>query len=325
VLFRSAIIYAQNYSTVSSAIPAFSKRGDTIVADEGSSLSVQVGQQISRSNLHFFKHNDMADLRRVLEEIRDAEVRKNKKLSRKFIIVEGIYLNHGDIPPLPELVQLKEEFKYRLIVDESISFGVLGSRGAGLADHFDMPTKSIDIMIGSLTNSLGSSGGFVCGSREICEHQRLSGQAYTFSASLPAMLAVSASSALEIMSTDLALFEKLRENTRLFYTTLSKYLPGVVINGGVLADGSVVPMIFLRLKTRRPGEARVLQDICDVALKDGILISRAKFCEGQERGTDKMVPFIRVSISGGFTRKEIEKAALVLRDSWKNVMKKFSK
>lgn len=84
-------------------------------------------------------------------------------------------------------LELKEKFKYRLIVEESYSFGAIGKHGRGLADYYDIPTVKIDIVCASMANVLGSAGGFVIGTKEIVEHQRLSGQAYTFSAALPAM------------------------------------------------------------------------------------------------------------------------------------------
>jgi serine palmitoyltransferase len=177
-------------------------------------------------------------------------------------------------------------------------------------------------MIGALTNSLGASGGFVCGAKEICEHQRLSGQAYTFSASLPAMLAVSAISALAIMEEEPVLLERLKENTILFHKTLDhKSLAGVVeITGGDLGEaGGVVPILFVRLRARN--DDSVLQDICDLCLKDGVLVTRAKFCRGQER--DVVEAGIRVAVSGGLSKREVEKAAGVLRDSIKSVVKKL--
>ena len=66
-------------------------------------------------------------------------MQKKKKLTRRFIVIEGLYMNSGDLPPLPEIVALKHEYKFRLIVDESISFGILGPRGKGISDHFQMP------------------------------------------------------------------------------------------------------------------------------------------------------------------------------------------
>lgn len=72
---EAAIIYAQGYSAVASVIPAFSKKGDIIVADEASNFAIQRGLTLSKSQVHFYKHNDMADLERVLIRI-DAEFRK---------------------------------------------------------------------------------------------------------------------------------------------------------------------------------------------------------------------------------------------------------
>jgi 7-keto-8-aminopelargonate synthetase-like enzyme len=71
--------------------------------DEAVGLAVQKGMQISRSALHYFKHNDMLDLERVLLEIEKGEYKK-RRLTRKFIITEGLYQNLGDVCPLPRLV-----------------------------------------------------------------------------------------------------------------------------------------------------------------------------------------------------------------------------
>jgi serine palmitoyltransferase len=92
--------------------------------------------QISRSQIKWFKHNDMEDLEHVLQDLKAENLRKKKPLSRQFIVVEGIYANCGDICPLVELIELKKKYKYRLIVEESMSIGVLGPSGAGVCDHF---------------------------------------------------------------------------------------------------------------------------------------------------------------------------------------------
>lgn len=119
-----------------------------------------------------------------------------------------------------------------------------------------------------MANTLGSSGGFVCGSKEIIEHQRLSGLAYTFSASLPAMLAVSAIESIKIMEQEPELLTLLKENTTLFYNTLIKNVNQVEFYGGVSKDGKAVsPVIFIQLKTRcvdREQEEKVLQEIVDM-------------------------------------------------------------
>lgn len=101
---EAAIIYAQAFSTISSVIPDFSKRGDIIVADKGVNFAIQKGLQISRSTVRWFEHNDIDDLERVLEEIKDEYTRSRKPLTRRFIVMEGLSENFGDIVDLPRVV-----------------------------------------------------------------------------------------------------------------------------------------------------------------------------------------------------------------------------
>ncbi|KAK9765895.1 serine palmitoyltransferase component, variant 2 [Basidiobolus ranarum] len=136
---EDAIVYSQGFSTISSVIPAYAKRGDLIVCDEGANFAIQKGIQISRSNVRYFKHNDMNDLERVLDGILREDLITKRPLTRRFIVVEGLSLNYGDIAPLKKLIEIKHTYKYRIILDESLSFGVLGKRGAGLTDHFNVP------------------------------------------------------------------------------------------------------------------------------------------------------------------------------------------
>lgn len=109
---QASILYSQNFSAVSSVIPAFSKRGDIIVwypcllitiSDDGVNFALQKGVQISRSDIFYFIHNDLADLDRVLSEI--DQMYKGKLLTRRFIVTEGIFAKYGDICPLPQIVR----------------------------------------------------------------------------------------------------------------------------------------------------------------------------------------------------------------------------
>lgn len=98
----ACIIYAQAFSTISSVIPAFSKRGDIIVADKGVSYAIRKGIQISRSTVRWYEHNDMEDLERVLEKVTREQARK--PLTRRFIITEGLFESIGDMVDLPRIV-----------------------------------------------------------------------------------------------------------------------------------------------------------------------------------------------------------------------------
>lgn len=208
----AAIVYAQSFSTISSVIPAFAKRGDIIVADKAINYAVRKGLQISRSTVRWYEHNDMADLERVLATLVREQARK--PLTRRFIVSEGLFENTGDMVDLPKIIELKHKYKFRVILDETWSYGILGRTGRGVTEHQNVDPREIDMIIGSLAGSLCAGGGFCAGTEEIVEHQRLSANAYTFSAALPAMLATTASETVRILQEQPEVINGLRDNIR---------------------------------------------------------------------------------------------------------------
>lgn len=211
---EKSIIYSQGFSTISSVIPAFSKRGDIIVADKGINFSIQKGVQVSRSTVKYYDHNDMRSLEATLKSV-VAQYKRKRPLTRRFIITEGLFENDGQISNLKKLIELKRKYKFRLILDESLSFGTLGRSGRGLTELYDVPASEVDMIVGSMANTLGSAGGFCAGSSEVVFHQRINGPSYVFSAALPAMLAVASSIAInKVLTNDDDVLGRLRENTR---------------------------------------------------------------------------------------------------------------
>ncbi|XP_039755647.1 serine palmitoyltransferase 1 [Pararge aegeria] len=190
-------VYSYGFSTVASAIPAYAKKGDIIFADEKVWFAIQKGIDASRSTVRYFRHNDMQDLERQLELAAWKKELNPKR--RAFLVAEAIYLNTGYMCPLRKLVELARRFKLRIILDESLSIGVIGKTGRGLTEHLNVPRDEIDLIVGSLEHSFASIGGFCAGSHYIVEHQRLSGLGYCFSASLPPMLTEAAIAALDIL------------------------------------------------------------------------------------------------------------------------------
>lgn len=112
---EGAVIYSQSFSTISSVISAFCKRGDIIVADRAVNFPIRKGIQASRGIVRWFQHNDMEDLERVLASL----VAEDRPLTRRFIITEGLSENVGDIVDLPRLLELKTKYKFRVVLDET--------------------------------------------------------------------------------------------------------------------------------------------------------------------------------------------------------------
>lgn len=155
----------------------------------------------------------MRDLEKKLIEQQKADLKNPKKAAktRRFLIAEGIYMNTGEMCPLRELVELRAKYKLRLFLDESISFGTMGKHGHGLLELLCVDKKEVDLISASLEHAVESIGGFCVGTHFICEHQRLSGMGYIFSASLPPLLTQAAISALNVFEHEPRIFEQLND------------------------------------------------------------------------------------------------------------------
>ena len=210
---ESCIVYAQAFSTITSVIPTFCKRGDVIVADRAVNYAIRKGLEASRSTIKWFDHADVEDLEKVMKAVAKDQA-KTKRLTRRFIVTEGLFETLGDSSDLPRLIELKERYKFRLILDETWSFGVLGRTGRGLTEAQNVDPQQVDMIIGSLAGPLCAGGGFCAGAKEVVEHQRITSTAYTYSAALPAMLAVTASETVSLLQSNPDILTQSRENIK---------------------------------------------------------------------------------------------------------------
>lgn len=111
-------------------------------------------------------------------------------------------------------IELKEKYKFRLCLDETWSFGVLGRNGRGLTEAQNVDPEAVDLIIGSLSGPLCAAGGFCAGTKDAVAHQRINAAAYTYSAALPAMSAVTASETLNMLQCNPDILTQCRENIK---------------------------------------------------------------------------------------------------------------
>ncbi|KAI6130887.1 serine palmitoyltransferase [Pisolithus croceorrhizus] len=321
---ESTILYSQGFITISSVIPAFCKRGDVIVADRAVNFAIQKGIQISRSTVRWYDHNDLKSLEDVLVSVEKDRRKRGAPITRRFIITEGIFERDGEIVDLPKLIELKHKYKYRLILDESISFGSVGRTGRGLTELYNVPASQVDMLIGSVANGLCSAGGFCTGSTIVTEHQRINGsEGISYLRNTPSALTT------------------LQENVRAVRAVLEK-TEGITVVGHRAS-----PIVHFHLKTPSTAngsangiasspmtvmppptgpsfdyevEEKILQDIVDDALANGVFITRAKRLSGQEMIETR--PTVRIAVTAALTKKEIEKAAGVVKASVVKVLGK---
>ncbi|CAL5345080.1 unnamed protein product [Camellia sinensis] len=273
------ILYPYGLSTMFSAIPAFSKKGDIIVADEGVHWGIQNGLYLSRSTIVYFKHNDMESLQSTLEKF-TVKNKRAKKL-RRYIVVEAVYQNSGQIAPLDEIIRLKEKYRFRVLLDESNSFGVLGSSGRGITEQYGVPIEKVDIITASMGHSLAAEGGFCVGSVRVTAHQRLSSSGYVFSASLPPYLPTAAITAIDVLEENPDLITKLNKNIAVLCQGVGYQFRGLSnIHGLKIVSDVKSPIVFLRLKNSTgslKSDSQLLEHIAEQVLKeDSVFVVTSK-------------------------------------------------
>jgi len=186
---EAALVFSTGMQTNLGVLSAIVGRGDVIVLDKDDHASLVDGAKLAWGETKRFKHNDMADLERVLSGI--------SKDKGRLVVVDGLYSMGGDLAPLPEIAALCKKYGARLMVDDAHGMGVMG-RGRGTAAHFGV-TKDVDLIMSTFSKSFASLGGFIAGDDQVIHYIKHHARALIFSASIPAANAAAALAALKIM------------------------------------------------------------------------------------------------------------------------------
>ena len=281
-----AIAFSDSASCCTSTVAAFAKRGDLLVVDDGVCEPLRTGCVLSRATVLPYKHNDAGDLERVLAAVAADDAAKGRApgTQRRFVVCEAVSRDVGDVAPLDELLRLKDAYGYRLILDESLSVGVLGSTGRGIKELFDVADpKAVEITTVDMSPAFGSLGGLCVGTEEVIDHQRLSGAGYCFSAAAPPFYSAAGLAALAVVAKDPP-FARLRENARRLKTKLvlvfaaAKAHPKLTL---VSDDANDVPFALLKLsRPQEPGaDLRALEDLVDALIDRGFCCCVSKYDE----------------------------------------------
>ncbi len=201
---EAAVVFTTGFQVNLGVISALVGRDEFIVIDKLDHASIIDGCRLSYGEARKFRHNDMADLERVLQECGD---------KGKLVVVDGVFSMEGDIANLPEIVKLAKKYGARLMVDDAHGIGVLGRTGRGTAEHFGLEGE-VDLVMGTYSKSLASIGGFVAGNRDVIHYIKHSARSLIFSASPPPASVAAVLAALDIMESEPLRIGRLREITR---------------------------------------------------------------------------------------------------------------
>lgn len=193
---EAALVFGSGYASSLGALQALATKGDVVLLDRLAHACLVDGARLSGATLRPFHHNDTEHLEHHLRW-----AGKKYPAGRVFIATESVFSMDGDLAPLPEIVRLKERYGAVLLLDEAHAVGVLGSGGRGLAGQLGLADR-VEVQMGTLGKALGSSGGYLAGSRVLIDFLTNAARSFVFSTAPPASTAAAASAALDLCGSD---------------------------------------------------------------------------------------------------------------------------
>jgi len=187
------MLFSAGFQANSGVIPCVTGRGDYVLFDEMDHASIIEGKRLTFANTLKYRHNDMADLERVLQRCPIE--------AAKLVVTDGVFSMEGDVAKLPEMHALCDKYQATLMVDEAHGLGVFGREGRGVTDHFGL-LPDTELIMGTFSKSLAAIGGFIAADKETINWMRHNVRPYIFTASIPPSAVASVIAALEIMRSE---------------------------------------------------------------------------------------------------------------------------
>lgn len=283
-----AILYSSCFDANGGLFETILSDQDAVISDELNHASIIDGIRLCKAKRWRYKHADMGELGRCLEEAKDCRL--------KLIATDSVFSMDGDLAPLPVICDLAEQHDAAVMIDECHGTGHLGAGGRGAAEALGC-LKRIDIITSTLGKTLGgAAGGFTCGSQEVVDFLRQKSRPYLFSNALAPTLVFAAKKAIELIERSANLREKLQANTKRLRSALES--AGFTVKPG---QSPILPVMI--------GDAALATKMANALLEKGIYVIGFSFPvvpQGQAR--------IRIQVSAAHSTEQIDRAATEFAD-----------
>ncbi|MFJ5447144.1 8-amino-7-oxononanoate synthase [Methylobacillus methanolivorans] len=186
------LLFTTGYMANLGVITALCGRDDAIFADKLNHASLNDAALLSRAELKRFPHNDLSSLERLLAQ---------SHVRRKLVVVDAVFSMDGDLAPVPELLALCERYDAYLMLDDAHGFGVLGSEGRGILEHFTLDSPRI-IYMATLGKAAGAAGAFVAGPKILTDYLMQTARPYIYTTASPAPVAAAAMAGVRLIQQD---------------------------------------------------------------------------------------------------------------------------
>ncbi len=194
-----AMVFSTGYATAVGTICALLEKEDIIVLDKLVHACIVDAARLSGAKLRVFGHNDVQDLEEILRWTQ--QQRSDTPHARVLIVTESVFSMDGDVVPLPQIVELKNRYDAWLMVDEAHAVGIYGSKRSGLAEQENV-SDQIEVQMGTLGKALGSSGGYICGSKLLVDFLINRARSFIFSTAPSPASAAAAKAAIDFVQSN---------------------------------------------------------------------------------------------------------------------------
>jgi glycine C-acetyltransferase len=208
----ASLTFQTGYMTNQGVIPQLADRGDLFVSDELNHGSIIDGVRLSHADRAVFKHKDVEDLARVMEE---AE-KHDPPYRRIWILTDGVFSMDGDLAPLSEIAKIAKQHNAGVYVDDAHGEGVLGKDGRGIVDHFHLGRDEVHIEMGTFSKAFGVIGGHISGSEDLRNFAINKVRTFLLSAAVPPGVAAACTAAINVLETEPEHVTKVWENRNYF-------------------------------------------------------------------------------------------------------------
>ena len=278
---EASLVFQSGFTANLGVLQSLVKEGDVIISDELNHASIIDGIRLSKAERSIFKHRDMDDLERHLEQHRDKRV--------KLVVTDGVFSMDGDIAPLPSIVERAERFGALVMVDDAHASGVLGKNGRGSVNHFGLDGR-VDLQMGTLSKAIGVLGGYVAGPQTVRDFLIHRARPFLFSTSHPPGVAAACIAAIDVLLAEPERIDRLWKNTKRFKDGLKR----LGFETGA-SETPITPVIV--------GKGAVAMDFSDRLFKRGVFAQGIGFptvAEGRAR--------IRTIVTSMHTDAQLDRA-----------------
>lgn len=250
---EASLTYPTGFMVNSGLIPQLVGRGDLIISDELNHGSIIDGVRLSRAERTVYRHSDMEDLAKKLEEAEE------KGYRRILIITDGVFSMDGDIAPLGEVVKRGSKHGAMIYVDDAHGEGVLGDKGKGVLSHFNLTHKDVQVEMGTFSKAYGTIGGHISGSDSLVKFAYNKSRTWLLSSSHPPAIAAATIAAIDVLENEPEHVKNLWKNTAYF----KKAVQDLDFNTGT-SQTPIIPIIV--------GESQKAKALADRLYEDGVFV-----------------------------------------------------